>query len=97
MDVDLVHTGWDLPRAVDLAEDTGPVLQGASIAFAVLTTIFLALRFYTKQFTGAVGYTIDDVFLMVAYVLNLGMCALGVSKSSTLPKTHQIPRSKTAC
>ncbi|KAH6693896.1 integral membrane protein [Plectosphaerella plurivora] len=79
MDVSPLQSRWNLPRAVNLEEDTGPVLEGVSIVFAILTTIFLGLRFYSKQFTGAAGFTIDDIFLAIAYVLNLVMCALGVT------------------
>ncbi|KAL0940005.1 uncharacterized protein CTRU02_206615 [Colletotrichum truncatum] len=60
-----------------LAEDSGNTLIGISIAFAILTTLFLGLRLYAKQFTAG-GYGVDDYFLVAAYVVDLGMCAVGI-------------------
>ncbi|KAL1871105.1 hypothetical protein Daus18300_004850 [Diaporthe australafricana] len=60
-----------------LAEDRGYQLVGISIAFAVLTTIILGLRFFAKRFQGG-GIYADDMFLCAAYVVNLGMCAVGI-------------------
>ncbi|WDK13102.1 integral membrane protein [Colletotrichum graminicola] len=60
-----------------LAEDSGNELISISIAFACLTTVFLALRLFAKRFTAG-GYGIDDYFLAAAYVVNLGMCAVGI-------------------
>ncbi|KAF3771402.1 hypothetical protein M406DRAFT_24719, partial [Cryphonectria parasitica EP155] len=48
-----------------------------SIIFMILTTIILILRFYTKRFQGA-GFFSDDAFLLSAYIVNMGMCALGI-------------------
>lgn len=71
-----------------LAEDRSYQLVGISIAFAVLTTIILGLRFYAKRFQGG-GIYADDMFLSAAYVVNLGMCAVGISKCGWL--CGQIP------
>ncbi|KAK1985936.1 integral membrane protein [Colletotrichum cereale] len=60
-----------------LAEDSGSELIGISIVFAILTTLFLALRLFAKRFTAG-GYGIDDYFLAAAYVVDLGMCAVGI-------------------
>ncbi|KAK1593431.1 uncharacterized protein LY79DRAFT_514424 [Colletotrichum navitas] len=60
-----------------LAEDSGNELISISIAFAILTTVFLALRLFAKRFTAG-GYGIDDYFLAAAYVVDLGMCAVGI-------------------
>ncbi|WYZ33894.1 hypothetical protein EsH8_I_000170 [Colletotrichum jinshuiense] len=60
-----------------LAEDSGGTLTAIAIAFAVLTTVFLALRLYAKRFTAG-GYGVDDYFLAAAYVVDLGMCAVGI-------------------
>ncbi|OHF04244.1 integral membrane protein [Colletotrichum orchidophilum] len=60
-----------------LAEDSGSTLIGISIAFAVVTTFFLGLRLFAKRFTAS-GYGLDDYFLAAAYVVDLGMCAIGV-------------------
>lgn len=68
-----------IPTPAYLAEDRSYQLVGISIAFAVLTTIILGLRFYAKRFQGG-GIYADDMFLSAAYVVNLGMCAVGISK-----------------
>ncbi|WQF78866.1 hypothetical protein CDEST_03880 [Colletotrichum destructivum] len=60
-----------------LAEDSGGQLIGISIAFAVLTTFFLGLRLFAKRFTAS-GYGVDDYFLAAAYLVDLGMCAVGI-------------------
>ncbi|TQN69079.1 Satratoxin biosynthesis SC1 cluster protein 4 [Colletotrichum shisoi] len=60
-----------------LAEDSGGQLIGISIAFAVLTTFFLGLRLFAKRFTAG-GYGVDDYFLAAAYLVDLGMCAVGI-------------------
>ncbi|KAK7714928.1 hypothetical protein SLS63_011523 [Diaporthe eres] len=66
-----------IPTPAYLAEDRSYQLVGISIAFAVLTTIILGLRFYAKRFQGG-GIYADDMFLSAAYVVNLGMCAVGI-------------------
>jgi hypothetical protein len=63
-----------------LADDSSGTLVAISIAFAVLTTVFLALRLYSKQFTAS-GYSSDDIFLATAYIFILAMCAVGVGES----------------
>lgn len=68
-----------IPTPAYLAEDRSYQLVGISIAFAVLTTVILGLRFYAKRFQGG-GIYADDMFLSAAYVVNLGMCAVGISK-----------------
>ncbi|KAK2035581.1 integral membrane protein [Colletotrichum zoysiae] len=60
-----------------LAEDSGNELIAISIVFAVLTTVFLGLRLFAKRFTAG-GYGIDDYFLAAAYIIDLGMCAVGI-------------------
>lgn len=71
-----------------LAEDRSYQLVGISIAFAVLTTVILGLRFYAKRFQGG-GIYADDMFLTAAYVVNLGMCAVGISKYGWLASRAQ--------
>lgn len=65
-----------------IAEDNSGQLVGISIAFAVITTILVGLRFYAKRFQAG-GIFADEVFLVLAWVVNLGMCALGVGESRT--------------
>lgn len=67
-----------------LAEDRSQVLVDISIAFIVLTTVVLAARFYARRFQGLGGFHADDAFVLAAYVVNLGMCAVGISESNTL-------------
>lgn len=74
-----LQTRQETFSAAYLAEDRGPELVAISIAFAVLTTITLALRFYAKRFQNG-GFFADEVFLTLAYVVNLGMCAVGIGK-----------------
>ena len=73
----LAHRSGEPPYSTD---DSSGVLEGISIAFAVLTTVFLAIRLYSKRSTAG-GYTVDDIFIVAAYVFNLGMCALGIGES----------------
>lgn len=61
-----------------LAQDRSGQLVGTSIAAIVSTTIVLVTRFFAKRFQGG-GFYWDDGFLLSAYVVNLGMCALGIS------------------
>lgn len=73
------------PPAFDeayLNEYSGDILIAESISFAVLTTVVLILRFYAKRFTMA-KFGLDDIFLGAAYVVNLGMCAIGISAFHT--------------
>lgn len=67
-----------------LAEDRSQVLVDISIAFIVLTTVVLAARFYARRFQGLGGFHADDAFVLAAYVVNLGMCAVGISESRSL-------------
>jgi hypothetical protein len=67
----------------ELNENRGYVLDAISVSFALLTTIVLGLRFYAKRFSAAT-YGLDDVFLTAAYVVNLGMCAIGLGMSCSV-------------
>lgn len=67
-----------------LAEDRSQVLVDISIAFIVLTTVVLAARFYARRFQGLGGFHADDAFVLAAYVVNLGMCAVGIGESNSL-------------
>ena len=64
---------------------SGHSLFAVSIAFIVLTTVFLALRFYATRVLRAISFGVEDVFLVAAYIVNLGMCALGIGSS---PRFH---------
>lgn len=61
-----------------LAEDRSMQLVVTSIVYIVITTLVLGTRFYAKRFQGG-GFYLDDGFLVAAYIVNLGMCALGIS------------------
>lgn len=63
--------------AAYLAEDRSGVLVAISIAMAALTTTILLLRFYAKRFQGG-GFFADDAFTVASYIVNLGMCAVGI-------------------
>lgn len=60
-----------------LAQNRGAELTGIGIAFAAATTVMLGLRFFAKRLQGG-GVFADDIFLVAAYVINLGMCASGI-------------------
>lgn len=69
----------DASRAY-LAEDRSQVLVAISISFFVITTAILAARFYARRFQGLEGFHADDAFVLAAYVVNLGMCAVGIGE-----------------
>jgi hypothetical protein len=62
-----------------LNEYSGNILVARSVSIIVLTTLFLALRFYAKRFSAA-KLGLDDGLLVAAYVVDLGMCALGIGE-----------------
>lgn len=62
-----------------LAENKGGQLVAISAAFAILTTLVLGSRFYAKRFQGG-GFFLDDAFILLAYIFNLGMCAIGIGE-----------------
>ncbi|KAK7973371.1 hypothetical protein PG996_007598 [Apiospora saccharicola] len=68
---------WGGPGKGQVDDDEGYVLVNVSIAFAVLTSVFLSLRFWAKAFTSQT-FGLDDTFLILAYVVNLGMCAIAI-------------------
>ncbi|TLD24091.1 hypothetical protein PspLS_06970 [Pyricularia sp. CBS 133598] len=61
-----------------LAENRAGVLQGIAIAFAVITTAMIALRFFAKVRFQSPGIELFDIFLVAAYIIILGMCAIGI-------------------
>lgn len=63
-----------------LAEDRRAVLVRVSISFMVFTTLVLLARTYARRFQGLGGFFADDAFLLAAYIVNLGMCAVGIGK-----------------
>lgn len=73
----------DGPTAAYLAEDRSGVLVGIAISMAALTTAILGLRFYAKRFQGG-GFFADDAFTVASYIVNLGMCAVGIREFSLL-------------
>lgn len=78
--VQQIQTRNDAASAEYHAEDSSGELVAISVAFAVLTTLLLCLRFYAKRFqTG--GIFADEIFLVLAWFVNLGMCALGIGES----------------
>lgn len=63
-----------------LAENRAEVLQRIAISLAVITTAMMALRFYAKVRFQSPGIELFDIFLIAAYIITLGMCALGISE-----------------
>ncbi|KAK4167026.1 integral membrane protein [Cladorrhinum sp. PSN259] len=60
-----------------IRENRGPTMIAICIAFAILTTIFVPLRFWARR-TRAASFGFDDVLILAAYIVNLGLCALGI-------------------
>lgn len=81
------------PSPEFLAEDRRGQLVGTSITAVVLTTVVLGARFFGKRFQGG-GFYYDDGFLLSAYIVNLGMCALGIGVWALPPPP---PLSQLAC
>lgn len=70
----------DLKTTALLTEDRSGILVGISIAFIIITTLAAGLRIWAKRFQGGRFYA-DDALLLLAYILNLGMCAVGIRES----------------
>lgn len=65
-----------------LAEYIGNQVIGVAIAFMVLETVFVILRFVARRKTlSPLGW--DDYLIYPALVVNLGMCAHGIGQSTT--------------
>lgn len=72
------NTGRRL-SAEQLEDYSGDKVVATSVVFAVLTTIFLGLRFCSKRLMRSrSGW--DDLLLVAAYVFNMGLCAIGIGK-----------------
>ncbi|KAI6344246.1 hypothetical protein MCOR25_011098 [Pyricularia grisea] len=71
-----------------LDENRAGVLQGIAIAFVVITTVMIALRFFAKFRFQSPDPELFDVFLVAAYVITLGMCALGIKLVATAVMTR---------
>lgn len=78
---------WGGPGKGQFDDDEGYILVNVSIAFAVLTSVFLGLRFWAKAFTSQ-KFGLDDTFLLLAYFVNLGMCAISICKFSPQQPSH---------
>ncbi|KAK8070489.1 hypothetical protein PG997_010692 [Apiospora hydei] len=68
---------WGGPGKGELDDNEGYILVNVSIAFAALTSVFLGLRFWAKSFTSQI-FGLDDAFLIAAWFVNLGMCAIAI-------------------
>ena len=56
----------------------GDRLLAVSISFIFLEFVFVALRFYTRRTTESSKWGWDDIILLPALIMNLGMCSLGI-------------------
>lgn len=65
----------------ELGEYSGDKVLAISIPFTVLTTIFLGLRFCSKRLMRSRS-GLDDLLLVVAYFVNVGLCAIVIGRSS---------------
>lgn len=89
-------TSSEEPTADYYSEDRSGILLGISISMAALTTVILALRFYAKRFQGG-GFFADDAFTVASYIVNLGMCAVGISEFPGLPPMSCDRLTPTSC
>lgn len=65
----------------ELGEYSGDKVLAISIPFTVLTTIFLGLRFCSKRLMRSRS-GLDDLLLVVAYFVNVGLCAIVIGESA---------------
>lgn len=72
-------TGREL-SSEELGEYSGDKVLAISIPFAVLTTVFLGLRFCSKRLMRSRS-GLDDLLLVVAYLVNVVLCAVVIGKS----------------
>ncbi|KAK2606737.1 hypothetical protein N8I77_005468 [Diaporthe amygdali] len=71
------YTGRGL-SAEEIEQYSGDKVVATSIIFAILTSIFLGLRFYSKSLMRSrSGW--DDILLVAAYLFNVGLCAVGIA------------------
>ena len=64
-------------------EPASHVLHGlviTSIVFIILDTFFLALRSISRCLVKKVSVGYDDLLLWSAYVVNIGLCAVGLGE-----------------
>lgn len=63
----------------ELDDYSGDKVLAISIPFTVLTTIFLGLRFLSKRLMRSRS-GLDDLLLVVAYLVNVGLCAVVIGR-----------------
>lgn len=68
------------PSQAYMNEYSGDKLVVICITFAVLTTVTLGLRFWSKRFNNA-RIDLDDLLLVAAQVSYLALCTLGIRES----------------
>lgn len=70
---------------MDSSESDAHVLHGlvvTCVVFIVLDTFFLALRFVSRCFIKKVPVGYDDLLLWSGYAVNIGLCAVGLGKTT---------------
>lgn len=65
----------------ELDDYSGDKVLAISIPFTILTTIFLGLRFCSKRIMRSRS-GLDDLLLVVAYLVNVGLCAVVIGQLS---------------
>ncbi|KAK3385665.1 integral membrane protein [Podospora didyma] len=68
----------DPPPADIMNENRGGVMIGLSVAFIVLTSIVVPLRFYARAFRST-SFGLDDGLIIAAYFVNLALCGVGIA------------------
>lgn len=62
-----------------LDENRGETLVGLAIAFLVVETICVALRFYARRI-GKVAWGADDTFIVPGFILCAAVCACTIGE-----------------
>lgn len=68
----------------ETADDVLQPLINIAIAFIVLNTLFVGLRFVARLLVKKAELGWDDWLLIPAYILNIGLCAAGIGESLQL-------------
>lgn len=61
-------------------QDAVRALQSTCIAFIVLNTFFFTLRFFARLLVKRTEIGLDDLFLIPAFIVNIGIDATGLGE-----------------
>lgn len=66
------------------ASDVLPSLVAVAITFIVLDTIFIVLRFISRTLIQKASVGLDDLLIVPAYAMNVGLCAIAIGMYSSM-------------